>query len=125
MIILKPNNQEQIFKVLPRTNSVPASDFTFKVIDVITGSEVFVGSSEIEREADFLKVTATYGTEVGSVELIEGRFYRLEIRNDNKIYYKDRIFVTDQTFTQLDQSYDINENVYTEQETSDNDYIMI
>lgn len=124
MIVLKPNSATQIFKAIARPNTVVVEDFTISLVDKITGNDVGVSIEIIEDLGDFIKVTATFG-ETGAT-LKEGRFYRLEIRNDNKIYFKDRVFVTDQQIAQVqDKTYDINKDVYKEQVTSDNDYIIL
>ena len=58
--------------------------------------------------------------------LVEGRFYDLTIKEGSVVIYKDKIFCTDQTIDQeTNNYYSINENVYTTENSYDNDYIII
>ena len=64
--------------------------------------------------------------------LKEGRYYTLKVFDrpagggDLFCVYKDKIFVTDQTIDQVaNDTYSINDSEYTENSTSNNDYIII
>ena len=66
------------------------------------------------------------------IDVKEGTFVNIEIygadslvANPDKLMYRGRMFVTDQTINQVaDDTYSINENTYTETE-SQNDYIIL
>ncbi len=58
--------------------------------------------------------------------LEEGRFYDLTIKEGEEVIYKDKIFCTDQAIDQESNDYySVNENVYTTEDSYDNDYIII
>ena len=112
MIVLTTSSSAQSFKVIPRDYDVDRLLLT----DDITGNEQ-------EAEETFTQVGDFLECEC-ALNLKEGRFYTLYLYNGLNVVYKDKVFVTDQTISTT-QKYDINKNEYTEQETSDNDYIIL
>ena len=128
MIILKPIATQQIIKFIKRPFGANPSNANvdFNLVDEITGEKMtYSGLGQGTNTGDFTKIS------VDIAGLKEGRFYSLTIMDqksngDKYTVYKDRVFVTAQEIDQVeDKTYDINKDVYTEQETSDNDYIVI
>ncbi len=61
-------------------------------------------------------------------QLKEDRFYTLRFKrnSDSEVLYKDKLFVTNQTISQVNGNlYSINNGEYVEQQTSNNDYIVL
>jgi hypothetical protein len=58
--------------------------------------------------------------------LVENNFYNLTVTNGTDVIYKDKIFCSDQTINQASNNYfSVNKDVYTEEATYDNDYIIV
>ena len=53
---------------------------------------------------------------------VEGRFYQFTVYDNDGVQYKGRLFCTAQT--EYDK-YTVNENVYTEEESYDNEFVII
>ena len=128
MIILKPIATQQIIKFIKRPFGANPSNANvdFNLVDEITGEKMtYSGLGQGTNTGDFTKIS------LDIAGLKEGRFYSLTIMDqksngDKYTVYKDRVFVTAQEIDQVeDKTYDINKDVYQEQETSDNDYIVI
>lgn len=128
MIILKPIETQQTLKFIKRPFGAGPSDsnIDFKLVDEITGDRISYNTlGQGTDTGDFTKIT------INLVGLKEGRFYSLSIMDQDSngdlfSVYKDRVFVTAQELDQVeDKTYDINKDVYTEQVTSDNDYIVL
>ena len=131
MIVLQPIETNQKIGVIPR-EILDVADVYLTLTDNTTG-EVF------EPTGDDL--TVVYSGDLLSCEfelsptIKENRFYSLIIGSiaqrdliDDQSYivYKDLVFCTLQSTYQPDsKSYDINKDVYKEQETSNNDYIVL
>jgi len=123
MIVLTTTTDAQTFYVITRTTSV---DVRTVLTDDITGTE-YTGVGVYELYGDYLKCSLEF------VGLLENRFYTLRVEGldigeytTERTIYKDKVFVTNQTIDQLnDETYTINKNEYVEQETSNNDYIVI
>lgn len=65
---------------------------------------------------------------IANLSLTEGRFYELTIKDNsnNDVIYRDKVFCTDQTIDQdTNNYYSINSGQYTEEQSYDNDYIII
>ncbi len=93
------------------------------VTDDITGQDVGIVSETFTREGDYIKCEIQFGA--GSAELINNRFYTLNLRNNvDKSVYKDKLICTDD-YNSTTQDWDINEGEYTEHQTPNNDYIVI
>lgn len=115
MIVLTTSSTSQTFKIIPRDYDVDSIILT----DDITGNTIEADGTYTQT-GDFLVCECSF------IGLNEGRFYTLRAYNDTDVVYKDKVFATNQGINQLlKQKYDINKNQYTEQETSDNDYIIL
>ena len=53
---------------------------------------------------------------------VEGRFYQFTVYDNDGVQYKGRLFCTAQT--EYDK-YTVNENVYTQEQSYDNEYIIL
>tara|TARA_R110002020_G_scaffold374899_1_gene586161 strand:- start:429 stop:806 length:378 start_codon:yes stop_codon:yes gene_type:complete len=125
MIHLTTSSSSQTIKVIPREYTGTA---TLKVRDDSTNNN-YSYSVTPTTTRNYLTIANVY-TDSGSGILKEGRFYDLTLENSsNKIIYKDKIFVTDQTINQSNNDYySVNEGAYTVPSGSaayDNDYIII
>ena len=69
----------------------------------------------IEEANGFMYLTSTF-------TLVNNRFYGLKVFYDGDLIYRDRVFVTPQTDY---AKFTVNQNVYTEETSYDNDYIII
>jgi hypothetical protein len=133
MIVLKPIETSQTIKVIPR-EILLVDDVYLTLTDNTTG-EVFEPKIE-----DSNLTVAYYGDLLRCIfnltpAIKENRFYSLiigsitqrDLINDNSyIVYKDLVFCTEQdTYQPQQNSYNINKDVYKEQETSNNDYIVL
>ena len=61
-----------------------------------------------------------------NLDLLEGRFYDLKISNTSgTVIFRDKIFCTDQTIDQeTNNYYDMNQGLYIENTSGNNDYII-
>jgi len=124
MKILTTSSSQQTIDIIPRQF---LSSYKLIVKDETTNDEVFNDEVTAVAYDDYRKIQVTFNP-----VLKEGRNYTMEVRNrlvDTIIYYKDKIFCTDQNISQTSNNYySINNNEYTFDETSgshDNDYIII
>ena len=120
MIILQASLEEQYFYFIPR--DMELNDLTFEVVDDITKNLVgFEDDWSFDLVGDKIKGSVRF------TDLKEDRFYTLYIKKSGEgVIYKDKIFVTNQSINQIiNKKYSINKNEYIEQETSNNDYIVI
>ena len=69
----------------------------------------------IEEANGFMTLTATFS-------LVNNRFYGLRLFYDGNLIYRDRVFVTSQTDY---EKFTVNQNVYTEETSYNNEYIII
>lgn len=58
----------------------------------------------------------------GSNIPVEGRFYTFFVYNNDGVQYKGRLFCTAQTDY---DKYTVNQNVYTEEQSADNEFILL
>lgn len=119
MIVLTTTTEKQEVKVIPREYAT--SNISAKLTDDITGDVLTPTESTYTRVGDYLR------SEIAYSDLKEDRFYTFTIeKTTGDVIYKDKAFVTNQTLDQVNNDlYTINENEYVEQETSNNDYIVI
>jgi hypothetical protein len=124
MKILTTSASEQTIKIIPR-----AFLSTYKLIvkDEAANTEIFNDEVTAAASDNYRQLQVTFNP-----VLKEGRFYTFEVRNnlvDTILYYKDKIFCTDQTINQANNDYyDINKNEYDFDDTDashSNDYIII
>lgn len=120
MIVFTTSTGNQNLYFIPRVYLT--SGVTLTLTDDITFDNATNTSATFTREGDFIK------GEVSFSNLKEDRFYTLRfVRNsDSEVLYKDKLFVTNQTIEQVNGDlYSINNGEYIEQETSNNDYIVL
>lgn len=120
MIVFTTSTGNQNLYFIPRVYLT--SGVTLTLTDDITFDNATNTSATFTREGDFIK------GEVSFSNLKEDRFYTLRfVRNsDSEVLYKDKLFVTNQTIEQVNGDlYSINDGEYIEQETSNNDYIVL
>lgn len=125
MIIITTTNLAQTYKFIPR---VKTQSISLELTDDITG-EVFTSKADalISYQGDYTIIT-TELENVNGKTLNEATFYTLRVLNTalSGTIYKDKVFCTDQPINQaLRQEYDINKDVYQEEQTIENDYIIL
>tara|TARA_R110000822_G_scaffold106787_1_gene235177 strand:- start:2917 stop:3306 length:390 start_codon:yes stop_codon:yes gene_type:complete len=129
MIVLQPISTEQVVGVIPR-EILLVDDVYLTLTDNTTG-EVFEDTGLIaEYSGDLLKCKFTL-----TPTIKDDRFYSLligsilqrdSVSDDSYIVYKDLVFCTSQeTYQPNHNTYNINKGVYKEQQTSNNDYIVL
>ena len=119
MIVMTTATSDKQIYFIPREYAT--SDLSVDLTDDITGVEINPDSQTYTRQGDYLKAVVAY------TGLKEDRFYTLRAtKTSGDVIYKDKVFVTNQTIDQVNnEAYTINENEYTEQQTSNNDYIVL
>lgn len=114
MITLTTTTEAQTLKIIPRNY---ATNVSMILRDDTTNTDVTY-SITTSTERNYLVITQ-------ELNLKEGRYYDLTIKEGTDIIYKDKIFCTDQTIDQeTNNYYSINKDQYVTQ-SSDNDYIVI
>jgi len=114
MITLTTTTEAQTLKIIPRNY---ATNVSMILRDDTTNTDVTY-SITTTTERNYLVITQ-------ELNLKEGRYYDLTIKEGTDIIYKDKIFCTDQTIDQeTNNYYSINKDQYVTQ-SSDNDYIVI
>lgn len=138
MIVLTTTTAEQTFSVIPREY---VTDATICIRDESTNEEICVLTTGSEWENNTLEwqlANYDWEDEVGIVitndlmyitinlDLLEGRFYDLKISNvSGTVIFRDKIFCTDQTIDQeTNNYYDMNQGLYIENTSGNNDYII-
>jgi len=111
MHILQVSASPQSITIIPR--SFPAS-VTIALIDESTNTTATPAVTAASANG-FMTLTGTFS-------LVNNRFYGLKVFNAGNLIYRDRVFVTSQT--EYDK-FTVNQNVYTEETSYDNDYIII
>jgi len=61
-------------------------------------------------------------TLTGTFSLTNNRYYGLKVFDGSTLIYRDRIFVTSQT--EFDK-FTVNQNIYTEEESYNNEFILL
>ncbi len=115
--------QATVLKPYDRPNSS-----TTYVLYNPTDGEVEHTVSATNTSATFTRQGDYINGQVAFSDLKEDRFYTLRVKrnSDNEVLYKDKLFVTNQTLDQINgDMYSINEGEYVEQQTSNNDYIVL
>jgi len=124
MKILTTSASAQNIAIIPRQF---LSSYKLIVKDEAANTEIFNDEVTAAASDNYRTLSVTFDP-----VLKEGRFYTFEVRNtlvDTLIYYKDKIFCTDQTVNQSNNDYyDINKDEYDFDDTDashSNDYIII
>ncbi len=138
MIVLTTSTADQTFSVIPREY---VTDAEICIRDESTNEEICVlttGSLWNTNMLDWQLANYDWEDEVGIVitndimyitmnlDLLEGRFYDLKISNTSgTVIFRDKIFCTDQTIDQeTNNYYDMNQGLYIENTSGNNDYII-
>ena len=124
MKILTTSASQQTIDIIPRQF---LSSYKLVVKDEAANEEVLNAEVNATAFDNYRRLQVTFDP-----ILKEGRYYTMEVRDrlvDTLIYYKDKIFCTDQTINQDNNDYyDINNGQYDYDDTSGshyNDYIII
>lgn len=124
MKILTTSDTQQDIKIIPRSF---LSSYQLIVKDEAANEEIFNDEVTAAATDNHRTLQVTF-----SPVLKEGRTYTFEVRDrlvNTILYYRDKIFCTDQTINQANNDYyDINKDQYDYDETAgshDNDYIII
>tara|TARA_R100001163_G_scaffold11614_1_gene10591 strand:- start:2802 stop:3164 length:363 start_codon:yes stop_codon:yes gene_type:complete len=120
MIVFTTSTGNQNLYFIPRIYLT--SGITLTLTDDITLNDATNTSSTFTRQGDYIKGVVAFSN------LKEDRFYTLRVKrdSDNEVLYKDKLFVTNQTIDQVNGDlYSINNGEYVEQQTSNNDYIVL
>jgi hypothetical protein len=138
MKILTTSLTEQTIRIIPRSypddvTLILRDDSTNEIVTYTLDSMEWENSDEVWNAVDLnWNDAGGYYEEDGYLvinnqyNLVEGRFYDLTIKEGSVVIYKDKIFCTDQSIDQeTNNYYSINENVYTTENSYDNDYIII
>lgn len=138
MKILTTSTGEQTIRIIPRSypddvTLILRDDSTNEITTYTLDSMEWENTDEVWNAVDLnWNDAGGYFEEDGYLvinnqyNLVEGRFYDLTIKEGSVVIYKDKIFCTDQTIDQeTNNYYSINENVYTTEDSYDNDYIII
>ena len=105
------------FKIIPRQYIEGA--ITVNLTSESTGTNVSV-TPTASTDKNYMSFDAVFGT------LTEGDFYILEVKNGTAVIYKDKVFCTDQTINQTTNDYySINKDEYVQEDSFDNDYIIL
>ena len=138
MIVLTTSTADQTFSVIPREY---VTDAEICIRDESTNEQICVlttGSEWNTNTLDWQLANYDWEDEVGIVitndlmyitinlNLEEGRFYDLKISNTSgTVIFRDKIFCTDQTIDQeTNNYYDMNQGLYIENTSGNNDYII-
>lgn len=111
------------------TTSADAQTITFIPRDYVDSVTLYL-RNESTNTSTTESVSLTHTKGVSSLShafsLTEGVFYEFKILNGSDVLYYDKIFCTDQTIDQdTNNYYSVNEGQYTEEQSYDNDYIII
>lgn len=105
------------FKIIPR--EFIEGVVTVNLTSESTGTLVSV-TPTTTTDKNYMSFDAVFGT------LTENDFYILEVKNGSDVIYKDKVFCTDQTINQTNNDYySINKDEYVQEDSFDNDYIIL
>ena len=121
MIHLTTTASAQTLKIIPRSY---ASTVSMILRDDSTNTSTTYGSISTSTDKNYLVISQAL-----SPVLVEGRFYDMTVKEGTSVIYKDKIFCTNQTINQSNNSYyTVNSGEYTiptGNDVHDNDYIII
>ena len=116
MKILSTSTSAQTLKVIPREY---VSTATLVLRDDQTNEQTIFSDITLTQTGDYSVISQAFS-------LKEGYYYDITISSTGNVIYKDKIFCTDQTVDQSQNSYyTINQNEYTTDTSYDNDYIIL
>jgi len=111
MHILQVSESSQSIVIIPR--SFPSS-VNIRLIDESKNTTA-TPSVSVSSADGFMTLTGTFS-------LVVNRYYGLEVFDGSNLIYRDRVFVTSQT--EYDK-FTVNQNVYTEETSYDNEFVII
>ena len=121
MIILLPNTSQQTINILPRVNSIDGV-INMNLRRDGDGVSESITDAVVSKSGDFISMT------FNSTILQEDSTYYLEITRDGKLWYRDKIYSTEQKVVDvdLDKPHVIGNNtIYKSYDkTDDNTYII-
>lgn len=97
MLILQPTNQVQVIKIVPRKTTIEG-DYILTIRRDGDGKEEQINDSVLNNVINFVEVVF-----VSSI-LREDSTYSLEITNNGNLWYRDKIYVTNQTKEDLESN---------------------
>ena len=107
------------FKIIPR--EYVTGQVNIKLRDD-SSNEVTTISASASTVRNYMTFDADFGT------LKEGRFYNMDVLlfGTSTVIYKDKVFCTNQTINQSNNDYySVNDGEYVQEDSFDNDYIII
>ena len=110
MKILSTSTSAQSIKIIPR--------------DYQSTIDVILRDNSTNTSNTYSVATSTLGDYMTfdlTLPLVENRFYDMTCKFGSDVIYKDRIFCTDQVIA----DYTVNKDVYTTENTYNNDYIIL
>ena len=111
----------QTLKIIPRSY---ASTVSMILRDDSTNTSTTYSSISTSTDKNYLVISQALNP-----VLVEGRFYDMTVKEGTSVIYKDKIFCTNQTINQSNNSYyTVNSGEYTTptgDDKHDNDYIII
>ncbi len=116
MKVLTTSSSEQTFKVVPREYETST---TLEIRDESLNTSVSYSTTNTVV-GDYLNIPVT-------LSLNEGKFYEMTLKKtDGTIIYRDKIFCTDQGIDQSqDETYSVNESIYTSDTSYDDEFVII
>ncbi len=111
MHILRVSASPQSIVVIPR---IYPNSVTLQLVDESTNTAA-TPAVTVTSSNGFMTITGTF-------TLVNNRFYGLKVFDGLDLIYRDRVFVTAQTDY---EKFTVNQNVYTEATSYDNEYIII
>ncbi len=116
MIRLLPTSSSQTFSILPRTLDTTGINATIR--EDGTGNVVTISNVTASANNDYIDIT------LSSDKFIAERAYVLEMTRGSDLWYRDKIYVTSQTNTDIYHT--ISTDYYEENDTDGDDkYITI
>lgn len=116
MKILSTSTEAQTLKVIPREY---VSTATMVLRDDQTNTSTTFADISLTESGDYNVISESFS-------LKEGHYYDITITASGNVIYKDKIFCTDQTIDQSQNSYyTVNQSEYTTDTSYDNDYIIL
>lgn len=97
MLILQPTNDVKIINIAPRKSTIEG-DYVLTIRRDGDGLEEVINDAVLNNLTNFVEVIFV------STMLTEDSTYSLEITNDGKLWYRDKIYVTTQTKSDIENN---------------------
>jgi hypothetical protein len=111
MHILQESESSQNIVIIPR--SFPGS-VTLELIDESTNTTA-TPSVSVSSANGFMTISGVFSVK-------NGRYYGLKVFDGSTLIYRDRVFITAQT---IFDKYTVNQGVYIEDDSYDNEFVII